>query len=242
MILNKIFRHFREKKIFDLKYIVVEIALIFAGITLAAKYNNYQNELKDEIFLEETIRQIYDELKKDSLANYYYWKGQTQKKADIETIKKVFLDKDQSKLNSQELKNIFLSLPNTISISNIKLGYQRLSDKNINLIKNNSLKRALIEYHATMDYNAKDVEGFNMNILEIKPFISKHFRNYVQFESYDAIIDPSNLMNDDVFLNYLNFIKSDMQLSIDTYNIFFVKKNKKLINDLEQEYPFLKEE
>ena len=242
MILNKIYRRFKEIKIFDLKYIVVEIALIFAGITLAAKYNNYQNQLKDEIFLEETIRQIYDELKKDSLANYYYCKGQTQKKEDIEVIKQVFLDKNESRLDSEELKNIFKLLPNTISISNIKLGYQRLSDKNINLIKNNSLKRALIEYYATMDYNVKDVEGFNRNILEIKPFISKHFRNYVQFENYDAIIDAKNLMNDDVFLNYLNFIKSDMQLSIDTYNVFFVKKNSKLIHDLEIEYSFLKEE
>lgn len=242
MIFNKIYRHFKDKKILDIKYIIVEITLIFIGITLAAKYNNYQNQLKDEAFLNEAIIQIHQELIKDKEENIVYYEAQKQKAKNISLIRKSFLEKNEIVLKSDSLKNIFIHLPNFISISNYNLGYSKLSNKNINLIENNELKNQIIRYYNNMSYLITDVSSFNKDIEALKPYFLKHFKNFRPFETFEEIIDIKNMTNDNQFLNSLNFVESDMLINMKSYEDYFIKHNTSLIQSLEKEYPFLKEE
>lgn len=239
MILKRLLKRIKSQKLFDIKSIAIELALIFTGITLAAKYNEYQNNIQDQKFLKETITQIYSEIKADSLINYYYWTGQNQRIIEMKEINKYITEKNEKKLLSDSLKTYFLKLTNTISISNTTLGFTKLVNKDVNLIKNEKIKNELIEYYNSMSYNEKDVELFNQNILLIKPFVFKHFQNYRSFENYDRIIDLKKLIEDVEFLNTINFMISDFETSTNTYLIGIKKSNTKILSDLRKEYEFL---
>lgn len=242
MILNKIFRHFKESKILDLKYIIIEIALIFAGITLAANYNNYQNQLKDEAFLKETITQIYEELKTDNQINNLYSKSLKEKLNGLNLIQTILLDKKSDLLNSNDVKNSIASLPNTLSLSNSIIGFNRLKDKNLNLVKNKKIRNELINYYDHMNYNIKDISDFNNDILQIKPYIFKYLKNYNFLErTYDTIINLNDFYEDNAFENQIGFINSDLKMYEDILKIGALPKSVSLLKNLEKEYPYLKE-
>ncbi len=239
MILKRLFNRIKSQRLFDFKSIVIELALIFTGITLAAKYSEYQNNIQDQKFLKETITQIYSEIKTDSLINYYYWKGQNQRIIEMKEMNKCITEKNEKKLLSDSLKTYFLKLTNTISISNTTLGFTKLINKDVNLIKNEEIKNELLEYYNSMSYNEKDVELFNQNVLEIKPFIFKHFQNYKSYENFDRIIDVQKLIADVEFLNTINYMISDFETSTNTYWVGIKKNNQKILSDLRKEYKFL---
>ncbi len=231
------------KKILDLKYIVVELALIFTGVTLAAKYNDYQNDLQDKKFLKEAISQLYSELKTDYQDNAVYLNGQKKRVNKIIKLKNLILNKKGNEINSDEIKKIISNLPNPISLSNSTLGFKKIEAKNINLIKDTKTKNDLLSYYDMMIFNQIDVNNFNKNIIDVKPFMLKYFKNYSFWDmNYDSIIDLDKLLNDSEFLNTLNFIISDLKLNIDTNEKATLPISKQLIEELEQDYEFLKEE
>lgn len=242
MIVKKIIDGIKTKKIIDLKYIIIELALIFTGITLAAKYNQYQNNLQDEKFLKEAITQIYSELKTDNKVNTIYCNAQKKRTEDIIKLKNILLNKNTNELNTKEIKAIISYLPNTLSLSNSMLGFKKLETKNINLIEDSKTKNNLINYYNMMAYNQIDLNNFNDDIAKVKPFILKYFKNYSLWDNnYDAIIDSNKLVNDTEFLNTINFIISDLKTNIDTNEMGIIPRSREIINELEEKYKFLKE-
>ena len=243
MILNKIFRHLKEKKIFDLKYIVVEILLIFTGITLAAKYNNYQIQLHDETFLQESISQIHGEIIEDNKINTHYSKFVNGRITSLNLVQEYLLNRNVDSINSITSMRIFSELPNTCTLSNSTLGFDRLKEKNLNLIKNSDLRNQLVAYYDHMSYNMKDLANFNTDIEKIKPFMFKHFRNYDFLQrKYDSIINVNDLFEDYAFENNIGFINSNFEIYGDIINSGIIPKANSLIKTLEKEYPFLIEE
>lgn len=243
MVLNRIFRQLKERKIFDLKYIIVEIALIFVGITLAAKYNNYQIHLKDEAFLKESIIQIYDEIIGDNRLNTHYSTFVKGKINDLSLVQEYLLNKNFDSINSLQSMRVISNLPNTGSLSNSTLGFERLKEKNLNLVKNSNLRNELVNYYDHMAYNLKDLENFNNDISEIKPFVFKHFRNYDFLDQkYESIVNVDDLFADVAFQNNIGFINSNLKLYDDIIIMGIIPKSNALINSLEKEYPFLKEQ
>jgi hypothetical protein len=243
MVLNKIYRHFREKNILDIKYIIVEIALIFTGITLAAKYNNYQSQLRDEAFLKETIIQIHEELKIDKKINFRYYKFLNNKINGLNSVQEYILSRNLDSLNSSNTEKIFSNLPNTLSLSNSTIGFNRLKEKNLNLIKNGEIRKELINYYDHMYYNLKDVEDFNRDINEIKPCVFKYLKNYDFWnKTYDSITNSDELFEDRIFENRIGFITTNLKTYEDIINKGILPKSNSLIEALEKEYPYLKEE
>ncbi len=243
MILNKIFRRLKKDIRFDFKYIIVEILLIFTGITLAATYNNYQIQLKDEAFLKESISQIYGEIIGDSKVNLHYFNSINSRINNLNRVQEHLLNRDEDSINSIVAMRVFSSLPNTLTLSNSTLGFHRLKEKNLNLIKDADLRNQLVNYYDHMSYNMQDLEGFNSDIRKINPFIFKHFRNYDFLESkYDGIIDINNLFEDYVFENNIGFINSNLEMYEEIIKIGIIPISNSLIKTLEREYPFLKEE
>jgi len=243
MILKRILNRIKSKKILDLKYLVVELALIFTGITLASKYNDYQNDLQNKKFLKEAVSQLYSELKTDYQVNAFYCKVQKRRVDEIIKLKNLILNKKVKEINSDEIKKTISDLPITINLSNSTLGFKKLEAKNINLIEDSKTKNDLINYYDMMLYNQLDIDSFNKDIIGIKPFMLKYFRNYSLWDrNYDSIIDMDKLINDSEFLNTLNFIISDLKTCIDTNERATLPRSKKLIEELEDDYAFLKEE
>ena len=121
---------YKSKKILDFKNIIIEITLIFIGITLAAKYNQYQTDSQDDKFLKETIFQIYSELKNDKEVNgKYYLKGQEQKLSKIIQLKEAILKKDYSAFEDNSKKKTIAELQSKLSMSNSTLGFKKLIEK-----------------------------------------------------------------------------------------------------------------
>lgn len=243
MRLKKLIEAIKSKKILDLKSIIIEITLIFIGITLAAKYNQYQTDSQDEKFLKETIFQIHSELKNDKEVNgKYYLKGQVQKLSKIIQLKEAILKKDYSALEDNSKKKTIAELQIKLSMSNSTLGFKKLIEKDINLLKNEHLKNKLLSYYEMMDNNLKDLDGFNKDIEFIKPFLYKHFRNIDFFESnFESIVDKDKFVNDNEFLNILNTIILDLKINISTNKDGIIPRNEDLTKELEKEFPFLLE-
>ena len=243
MILNKIFRRLKENIRFDFKYVIVEILLIFTGITLAATYNNYQIQLKDEAFLKESISQIYGEIIGDSKINIHYSNSINRRINSLNRVQEHLLNRDEDSINSIESMRVFSGLPTTLTLSNSTLGFHRLKEKNLNLIKDAALRNQLVDYYDFMSYNIQDVEDFNNDIRKINPFIFKHFRNYDFLESkYDGIVDINNLFEDYAFENNIGFINSNLEMYEEMIKIGIIPRSNSLIKTLEKEYPYLKEE
>lgn len=104
MILRRILEGIKSKKILDLKYLVVELALIFTGVTLASKYNDYQNDLQDKKFMKEAISQLYSELKTDYQANTFYVNSLKKRVDETIKLKNLILNKNVNEINSNEIK------------------------------------------------------------------------------------------------------------------------------------------
>lgn len=237
MILNKIIASIKAKRIFDLKYIIVELALIFTGITLAASYNDYKNEVQDEKFIKETIIQIYHELKSNNFINTYYTKGQKETLKNIKTLKKYILEHDKKGLQSKEAMIYFSRLTNMLSLSNSNLGFTKLVNKDINLVKNEKVKNEIINYYDSMNYDLKDLDFYNRQILETKPFLIKHFINFnISEENYSSIKNIDSLINDNEFLNNLNFTINSLESYISTNEFGVIPSTNKMIKKLEENY------
>lgn len=242
MILNKIFRHFKENKILDLKYIIVEIALIFAGITLAAKYNNYQNQLKDEAFLKETISQIYDELNNSIKNSKNYNKSYERFIKDLELTKNILVHKNKDSLESQFFRDNILLLTVPFHKKNDDIGYQTLLDKNISLIKNRKLRYEMNKYYDEIKTSHQNIDFINNNILEISHTLNK----IIVINDYNTsdfqIIDKQSVFENNELINCINTgIISFSGIQGDN-KYFTIKQGEELIESLEKEYPYLKEE
>lgn len=242
MILRRILEGIKSKKILDLKYLVVELALIFTGVTLASKYNDYQNDLQDKKFMKEAISQLYSELKTDYQANTFYVNSLKKRVDETIKLKNLILNKNVNEINSNEIKKTISVLPNIIYLSNNTLGFKKLEAKNINLIEDTKTKNDLLSYYDMMIYNQLDVNNTNKDIIDIKPFMLKYFKNYSLWDyNYDSIIDLDKLINDPEFLNTLNFIITGLKVCIDTNEKATLPRSKKLIEELEEDYKFLNE-
>lgn len=100
----------------------------------------------------------------------------------------------------------------------------------------------MLSYYDMMIYNQLDVNNTNKDIIDIKPFMLKYFKNYSLWDyNYDSIIDLDKLINDPEFLNTLNFIITGLKVCIDTNEKATLPRSKKLIEELEEDYKFLNE-
>lgn len=242
MILNKFFRHFKENKILDLKYIIVEIALIFAGITLAAKYNNYQNQLKDEAFLKETISQIYDELNNSIEKSKNDNKNYKKFILDLKLTKNILIHKNKDSLESQFFRDNILLLTVPFHKKNDDIGYQTLIDKNISLIKNKELRYKINKYYDEIKTSHQNIDYVNSNVLEINKILNKTIIINDYNTSEFQIIDKQNIYENNEFINCLSTgIISFSGIQGDN-KYFTIRLGEELIKNLEKEYPYLKEE
>ena len=241
MIIKKIVDGVKNKKILDLKYIIVEIVLIFTGITLAANYNNYQNDLQDQKFLKEVITQIHSEISDDAKFNKRSIDIQEKKIVEYQEFIKIVKEKSITEINSNKSKEVVSDMTNYIDNSNSTSGYDRLKEKNINLIKNIKLKNQLIRYYEMMNKLMRDVKLFDTDKKELKPFVFKYFKNYDYYNSsYDSFTNIDEMNKDRVFLNTINYVISNYIINIDSFKNGGIPESKKTMEALEKEYEFLK--
>lgn len=242
MILNKILAAIKNKRLFDIKYIIVELVLIFTGITLAASYNDYKNDQQDKKFVKETMVQMYQEIKKNDFANKLYTKGQRDRVAQLKKVKEYILTQNKKALLSKEVMLVFSSLITTITLDNYHLGYTKLINKDINLVKEEEVKNDIIRYYTIMGYCEEDLNGYNNQILETKPFLIKHFVNInIMDHTYAEIKNIDLLINDYEFLNYLNLTINSLELNIESNEKGVLPMTTKLLKTLEEYYPYLAE-
>ncbi len=242
MILNKIFRHFKENKILDLKYIIVEIALIFAGITLAAKYNNYQNQLKDEAFLKETMIQIHEEFEKNIDFATRETKAFEKYKNTLILTKNILVNQNKDSLSLFFFKENLSSLSGPFHIRKIDIGYKTLLNKDISLIKNKKIRFELIKYFDEYDITLQNINYINyiqnQNLLYLKDNVKFVNLNKDEIDTNDYKF----YFNNQKLLNCFNFSISCYENYIFENEYFNIKLAKELIKNLEKEYPYLKEE
>ena len=242
MILNKIYRHFKESKILDIKYIIVEIALIFAGITLAAKYNNYQNQLKDEAFLKETITLIHSDIKNNISEANRCNKSYNEYEDDLFLLRNVLINKNIDSLNSIFFKENILLIALPYPKINNNVGYQTLVNKNISLLKNSELRYELISYYEEVKVSQDNIDLINLNTVEALKTLNKTFLIKDHIKSEIIINDNEEIFKNKEFYNSITTSIMIFEGLKGDNKYIIINFGEKLLKNLEKEYPFLKEE
>jgi hypothetical protein len=207
----KFFRHIRKSLISEnkmgkyFKYAIGEILLVVIGILIALQVNNWneQRKLKDveTNLLEELLKDLeFTENELELVAKY--------NANDVARYKKIRTYFNEDLPYNEELDSAFgrLDVWNMPYIPFI--AYQNLKEKGLDLIKNDSLKRQIIEVYEfnikmlTEDYGEWEW-SFNQNTTQ--RLMVKHIRrndegNLAKPNSYEA------LKGDDEFRNFLNIL------------------------------------
>lgn len=242
MFVNKLLTAIKSKRIFDLKYIVVELLLIFTGITLAASYNDYKNDKQDQKFLKEVITQIHAEIKIDLEKNMINIQNQKKDvKGYLEFIKNL-KERNVAAINSEASKKIVSGMTDYFMNWYNYYAFRKLKEKDINLITNDALKDQVERYYSMMDKIEMDVAIFNADKKEIRPFIFNYFKNYDYNNfNYDPFTNVDTMANDNVFLNTVRYTATNYSINIESFELLAFSEAKKTLKALEDEYPFLKE-
>ena len=242
MIVKKIIDGLKSKRVLDLKHIIIEIALIFTGITLAANYNEYQNDVQDEKFLKEIITQIYTEVLEDQKFNISSVGFQEKAIVNYQNFIKNIKEKNIVEINSDESKMTVSNMTDYLNNANNTFGYNKLKEKNLNLIRNQKLKFQLSNYYEMMDKLMSDIKIYDEDKKELKPFIFKYFKNYDYYNyNYDDFTNVDEMAKDDVFINTIYYVISDYKINIDSFKQVGIPTSKKLVTALEKEFKFLKD-
>jgi len=221
---------------FKLGYIVLEVVLIFIGITLASKYNLYKEAQKTDKFLIDNLRLYKENLSSNLIVNGYYLRGRKIELDSIVTFKELLITKNYTEEDILKHQKHIVLLFNTLTISNDNTGFKNIYTKDINIIQSSELKQKLIDYNIMMDYNSYDVTAYNRNIERMPDYLFHHFQN-INFEknSIEAVYSLEKLKEDDKLINYLNQIIYERKIYLDLLDRAFVKPTNILIKEISDE-------
>ncbi len=190
-----------------IKYAIGEIILVVMGILIALQINNWNEnrklqseELKLLLDIKSNLETTYKDLIIDTLRNT----GLIKEYNRIEH----YVNNDLPYSNELDLSFGELTFWNSPYITSI--GYKTLQTKGLDIIKNESLKKDIVNMYEvqfnilTIDY---DKSEWNLSQTVVTPFFAKHIRRYT--ESSLSIARPNNFENlkhNDEFLNILSLI------------------------------------
>jgi len=187
------------------KYAIGEIILVVIGILIALQINNWNESRK----LEQVELTVLKELKNDLLFSY----------AELDTINKY----NQSYLDHYKLIKTFIdedrkydivldSAFNTLDIWEdpylYTMTYESLINKGIDLIKNDSLKRHIVNvYDFNINGKIKNTRDWQWSISQntTQKYMVKYIRRDIN-EDLARPTDFEKLKKDDEFRNFLNIL------------------------------------
>ena len=235
----KLFRNIRKKLMQEgktanyLKYAIGEIFLVVIGILIALQINNWNENRKTEIEEIKLLTDLHSELKKtltDSQIALEYTRS------TIEDIDKIEYYIENGLPYSKELNSSFGKLPHQFGQYVSATAFNSLKAKGINIVKNEALKKDIInmyEVQFTMftDYNTDE------NLIRssvVFPFYSKTVIYSSESTTEASPNDFEELKKNKEFTNILRLVKRQRKRGVERY-IEVITPMIKLIDDVKTE-------
>lgn len=156
----------------QLKYILVEIALICIGVLLATYMTSRVQKNQNQKFIKNNLILAINDLSENDRINTHYWKHHKKLLEEYREMQKWIKAKDTVWF---EKKDLLLQLSTHISLANENVGFLNIVNNDINKIEDKQLKLQIIDYLDFMKQNMLDMNSFNANIDGYSNLSSKHF-------------------------------------------------------------------
>lgn len=180
----------------DWKYAILEVLLIFIGITLAFLFENWnqeRNDRKTEIII---LKELVHNLELDSTDLVYNIRSDKKTKESFIIIQQAILEKLHY---NDSMAYHFGRIGYFTNFIENKSAFENLKSSGFNFISNDSLRSHIIKYYDVTVQDLTDIENNIINTHEndiVKPFMIIHFDYSAQFEpayphEYEVLIsDP----------------------------------------------------
>jgi len=201
----KFFRRIRQKLLSENKfskyllYAIGEIILVVIGILIALQINNWNAERRDRDLESKILFEISSNLKSDidQLDNRIVFNNKF--KIRIENILSHLENKTEI---TDSLRNDYSGMFGHRVFRPITAGYENLKSQGLNLIKNDSLRKAISQlYDSDYYFNTENVKEA---VSPLKEFQNQQYQNKIETIIPYEIAQPINLeqlQNDKVFFN-----------------------------------------
>lgn len=229
----------RAKKLFQrnkvkINSVLLEILLIFIGVTISGIFADYIENSKDNKFIKENLKLYRKELIDNNKVNNLYYSLRSKNLLKLKEFNEMVANKN---LNENDLKNFTNSINFAVtggSISNNNYGYKNIINKDINLIKNTDFKNSLLDFNDFLIHNIEDFETAN----QYNRLFKNNIENYIRYDYKNRVIlstkNLQNIKKDFSFLNRLNdiILYEEMRLEMLKYT---VKRSEKMIKLIDNE-------
>lgn len=220
MFLSKIFfnKYFKDIKP---SYLLIEVFLIFIGISAANYFQGIKTNSNNKNFVKENLELFSNELSKNIKVNNHYKKVHIKLNQEISEL-------SNRLFNSQDTNNLFnnqkrlIALIDNISISDYKQGVENIIQKDINLLKSQKMINTIESVLLSFDQTNRTLRIYNTEIDKLRELIFKNFEFDFNNNKILSIKDIESLKNDLHFKNqflYVCYLRDTYVLDLENFNI-----------------------
>ena len=148
-------RFYKKIKEFNWKYALGEISLIFVGITLAIWFNNWNQSRIDENKKNQYLTELKSDLQNDYEELSYLINANQNRMRRINLLNEVLINSDKA-INCDSIQKYIASSSFINVFTGSSTVFEDLENTgNLLLFDNNTLKRRIMKYYATVDSRKK---------------------------------------------------------------------------------------
>ncbi len=211
-----------------MRYAIGEIVLVVIGILIALQINNWNEQNKEDKIEHKYLQRLVIDLAVDSL---YYDQKIVESELAIQQLNEFIHKSYETQENIGEVKQLFNHLKvQTNHLVTQNSTYKELAGSgNINIIKNDSLKKLIIEYYWVTEELTAQIEEFNLVSTQFFVEASSVARNWQKFFPGLSDIYTNSNMHLKGEWDFINDPKSEKFQAIDLMaSIYYGRNNEEL--------------
>ncbi len=207
MFLSKLFfnRYFKDIKP---SYLLIEVFLIFIGITTANYFQEIKINNNNKKFIKENLLLFENELNKNIKVNNHYIKAHLKLNVKFDNLaNQLFNTMDTNQFIENNKSLVFLI--DNLSICDFNQGVENIVKKDINLLKNNDMINIIESSLLDFDQVRSTLKGFNSEIEKLKSIIFINFEidfnenKILSVKDLEVLKKNYQFKNQMLFVNYL---------------------------------------
>ena len=199
-----------------LLYAIGEILLVVIGILIALQINNWNEERKQSIAINNVLIEIKEDLLQDQVELV---RNIGMRKGDLAAQRRIINVLENNSPYNETVRSDLGKIQLARNIYSASKGYNLLKELNLGTLKNKELRMLLTKYyerdipHVYREYSDDKLEFENFWL----PYVRKHFKEW-EFGAYAVPNDYSQLLDDETLLTAAKINSHNVENTIEAYN------------------------
>jgi hypothetical protein len=227
----KFFRKIRQKLLSENKfskyliYAIGEILLVVIGILIALQINNWNEQNKENKVEHLYLERLLIDLGIDSS---YYEQRIAESELAVQHLNEYVHKLYETQKSTEEVKRLFNHLHiQTNHLTTQNSTYKELSSTgNINIFKNESLKKLIIDYYRVTEELTAQIEEFNLVSTEYLIEANRVVRNFTKFVPEFADVFDNSIMYLEGEWDFINDPRSEKFQALEAMASVYHLRNK----------------